>query len=275
MTDVKHDTDVIIVGTGPMGATTALALATYGVRVQAVSRWNWLAHTPRAHITNQRAVEVLRDLGVEAEATAAGTPWEQMGDMTIATSFAGPEIARLQAWGSGDSRHGDYLAGSPCPLLDVVQPLLEKLLVTNAAQRGAQLTFNTEYLGHVEDDSGVTVRLRDLSTGHEYERRAAYLVGADGARSRIADEIGLEIIGHHARAAHVYAGFTADLSEYAAHRPSTLHYIMNPATGYGEIGMGLLRATRPGTSGSPAGESTSPTENLIWTPAGPWNTSAR
>jgi 2,4-dichlorophenol 6-monooxygenase len=48
------DTDVLIVGTGPMGSATALALATYGVRVHLVNRWNWLANTPRAHITNQR-----------------------------------------------------------------------------------------------------------------------------------------------------------------------------------------------------------------------------
>ena len=245
MSTTGYDTDVIVVGTGPMGATTALALATYGVRVQAVTRWNWLAHTPRAHITNQRALEVLRDLGVEEEATRYGAPWSLMGDMTIATSFAGPEIARLQTWGTGDSRHGDYVQGSPCPMLDIIQPHMERLLVTNAAQRGALFSFNTEYQGHEQDGDGVTVTLRDLTTGSVYSRRTRYLVGADGARSQIADEIGLNIVGHHARACHVYAGFTADLTRYAAHRPSILNYIMHPDAGYGEIGMGLLRAIRP------------------------------
>jgi len=61
--------DVLIVGTGPTGAAAALALATYGVRVHVVSRWNWLANSPRAHITNQRTLEALRDLGIEEEAT--------------------------------------------------------------------------------------------------------------------------------------------------------------------------------------------------------------
>ena len=45
------------------GGTAALALATYGVRVHAVTMFPWVANSPRAHITNQRAVEVLRDLG--------------------------------------------------------------------------------------------------------------------------------------------------------------------------------------------------------------------
>ena len=49
------DTDVLVVGTGPAGATAALALATYGVAVRVVTKWNWLANSPRSHITNQRA----------------------------------------------------------------------------------------------------------------------------------------------------------------------------------------------------------------------------
>src|SRR5260370_15424357 len=172
MSTTGYDTDVIVVGTGTVGATTALALATYGVRVQAVTRWNWLAHTPRAHITNQRAIEVLRDLGVEDEATRYGAPWSLMGDMTIATSFAGPEIARLQTWGTGDGRHGDYVQASPCPMLDIIQPHMERLLVTNAAQRGALLSFNPQYQGHEQDGDGVTVTLRHLTTGSVYSRRS-------------------------------------------------------------------------------------------------------
>ena len=126
MTDL--DTDVLVVGTGPTGSAAALALATYGVRVHTVTRWNWLANTPRAHITNQRAVEVLRDLGVEDEAAKYATPWELMGDTLFATSLAGDEIARLRTWGTGDERIGDYLQGSPCPLLDIPQPYLEPVL---------------------------------------------------------------------------------------------------------------------------------------------------
>jgi len=241
----SFDTDVVIVGTGPMGATTALALATYGVRTIAVSQWSWLANTPRAHITNQRAVEVLRDLGVEAEATRSAAPWNQMGDTLFTTSLAGPEIARMNTWGTGDDRQGDYVKASPCTMLDVPQTLMEPILVKNAAERGAKFTFSTKYLGHTQDEDGVTVRLLNRISNQEYSLRARYLVGADGAKSQIADEIGLEIVGHTARAGTAYVRFRADLSRYVAHRPSILHWIMNPAANFGEIGMGLLRAVRP------------------------------
>jgi 2,4-dichlorophenol 6-monooxygenase len=69
-------TDVLIIGTGPAGSATAALLASYGVESLVVNRYRWLANTPRAHITNQRTMEVLRDLGpeVEAEAISACAP---------------------------------------------------------------------------------------------------------------------------------------------------------------------------------------------------------
>ncbi|MGV8864687.1 MAG: FAD-dependent oxidoreductase [Pseudomonas sp.] len=242
---MKFDTDVLVVGTGPGGATTALALATYGIKVRVVTMFNWLANSPRAHITNQRTMEVLRDLGVEDVVKKHATPWEQMGDTLFTTSLAGEEIGRLRTWGTGDARKGDYVQGSPCTLVDLTQPLMEPILIQHAAERGAQFSFNTEYLRHEQDADGVTVYLKDLTTEREYTVRARYLIGMDGARSKIVEEIGLKIEGQMARAGTAYIIFNADLSRYVAHRPSILHWIATPAAGFGEIGMGLLRAIRP------------------------------
>lgn len=124
-----YDTDVLIIGTGPAGSTLGLALANYGIKVQLFTQFSWLANSPRAHITNQRAMEVLRDLGIEEQVKEIATPWEQMGESLITTSLVGEEIARLSAWGTGDERHGDYIQGSPCPLVDLIQRKMEALLV--------------------------------------------------------------------------------------------------------------------------------------------------
>ncbi|OAS25062.1 FAD-dependent monooxygenase [Methylobacterium platani] len=241
------DTDVLIVGSGPTGATAALALATYGVRAHVISRWNWLADSPRAHITNQRTNEVFRDLGLGEEIERYASPWDVMGDTTFTTSLAGQELVRLRTWGTGDDRKGDYIKASPCGMVDIVQPLLEPILFRTATERGASFAFNTEYLRHEQDAQGVTVFLRERLTGREYTMRARYLIAADGARSVIVDELKLPVEGQMARAGTVYTIFNADLTRYSQHRPSILNWIVTPDASFGEIGMGLLRAVRPWT----------------------------
>ena len=168
-----------------------------------------------------------------------------MGDTLFTTSLAGPEIARLRTWGTGDERIGDYLQGSPCGMLDLPQNKMEPILVKNAAERGAMFRFNTEYLSHTQDEHGVTVQLRDVTTGEESTVRARYLVGADGARSKVMDDAGLTVQGELARAATAYVLFRADLTRYAAHRPSILYWIVTSNAAFGEIGLGLLRAITP------------------------------
>ena len=240
-----YDSDVLVIGTGPAGSTLGLALASYGVKVQLFTQFNWLANSPRAHITNQRAMEVLRDLGIEEQVKQIATPWHEMGESLITTSLVGEEIARMSAWGTGDERHGDYLKGSPCPLVDLIQPKMEALLVKNAAERGAIYNFNTEYLSHEQDEHGVTARFLNRITQTEFSLRAKYLVGMDGARSKVVEELGLPLEGVMSRAGTVYVTFKADLSKYVQHRPAILQWIVNPEAGFGDIGMGLLRAISP------------------------------
>ncbi|MDB9923952.1 FAD-dependent monooxygenase [Planktomarina sp.] len=75
-------TAVLIIGTGPAGAASGALLSTYGIENMMINRYHWLANTPRAHITNQRTMEVLRDLGhdVEAEAYMHATEQDLMGE---------------------------------------------------------------------------------------------------------------------------------------------------------------------------------------------------
>ncbi|MEO1704735.1 MAG: FAD-dependent monooxygenase, partial [Pseudomonadota bacterium] len=95
-------TDVLIIGTGPAGSSAAALLSTYGVENVVINRYRWLANTPRAHITNQRTMEVLRDLGrdVEEEAYLFATEQELMGENVFCESLAGEEIGRMNSWGT-------------------------------------------------------------------------------------------------------------------------------------------------------------------------------
>ena len=93
-------TDVVVVGSGPAGSSAALFLSTLGVDNVMITKYRWTANTPRAHITNQRTMEIFRDLGIEDQVLADATPHELIGDTVFCTSIAGEEIGRILTWGT-------------------------------------------------------------------------------------------------------------------------------------------------------------------------------
>ena len=239
------ETDVLIVGSGPAGGAAALSLATLGVPNIMITKYRWTANTPRAHITNQRAMEIFRDLGVEDQVLADATPHELVGDTVFCTSIAGEEIGRIKTWGTHPAREADYQLASPCLICDIPQTYLEPILVKNATARGTQTRFSTEYLSHEQDDHGVTTTVRDRLTGATYAIRSRYLIGADGARSLVAEHIGLPYEGQMDIAGSMNITFKADIAAKVATRPSVLYWVIQPGSNVGGIGAGLVRMIRP------------------------------
>ncbi len=242
---MSFDTDVLVVGSGPAGGAAALTLATYGVPTILVTKYGWVANTPRSHITNQRTLEVLRDLGVEEQALADGTPQHLMGDTVLCTGLVGEEIGRIRTWGTGPASLSEYASASPSGMIDLPQTYLEPILLSNAAKRGTKIRLDTEFLSLEQDEDGVSACVLDRVRGVEYTIRARYLIGADGGRSLIAEQIGLPIAGQSGKAGSMNIVFEADLSAYVAHRPSVLYWVMRPGAHLGGIGMGLVRMVRP------------------------------
>jgi 2,4-dichlorophenol 6-monooxygenase len=238
-------TDVLVIGSGPAGASAALFLATEGIDHIVVTKYRWTANTPRAHITNSRTVEIMRDLGIEDDIKANGTPQRLMGDTVFCSSLSGEEIGRVRTWGTHPARLADYTLASPSEPCDLPQTLLEPILVGHAASRGSRIRFDTEYINLVEHGEGVTVRVRDRLRGHEYDIAAKYVIGADGGRSKVAQDIGLPFEGEMDIAGSMNIVFHADLSEKVGHRPSVLYWVLQPGSDIGGIGLGLVRMVRP------------------------------
>ncbi|MCA0243587.1 MAG: FAD-dependent monooxygenase [Proteobacteria bacterium] len=240
----RIEVPVFIVGAGPTGLSAACLLATQGIRTLAITRYPGTANSPRAHITNQRAMEVFRDLGIEDRITQAATPAELMSNNVWATSFAGTEIARLQTWGTGPERKADYELASPSSMCNIPQHLMEPILLDVARERGAQFLFNTELVSMKQDADAVHAIVKDRLTGEEIEVVSQYAIGGDGDNSVVVKEIGFPTEGKMGLGAAVNVWLEADLSKYTAHRPGVLYWMTQPGNNYW-VGSGTWISVRP------------------------------
>lgn len=238
-----ESTEVLVVGAGPAGLTAAVCLAQAGVRAITLSRYSGTAPEPRATFTNQRTVEVFRDLGIEDQLRQISTPGRSVGHNVMATSLVGDEILRFQTYGTGE-RLADYALASPCEALTSPQHLVEPILLDAARARGADVRYRNELLTIEQTEDEVIAQVVDRASGEVYEVRATYAIGADGGRSRVAEQLGIQFEGDALPMFMVNAWIEADLTEYTAYRPAGIYMILQPGTG-SWVGAGSLVHIRP------------------------------
>ncbi len=223
-------TDVLVVGAGPAGLTAAALLARLGVSCVTVAKYGGTADSPRAHITNQRAVEIFRDLGLEERVMERALPHHLMGKQVFATAFAGRELSRMMTWGAGVDRRADYEAASPCAMCNAPQHVLEPMLLDRARDLGADIRFNHELVAIEQAPADVRARIRMRPGCDEFEIRSRYVVGCDGARSFVAEAGGFSFDGQAGLANAVTVWIEADLTRYTRHRSGALFFVCPPGS---------------------------------------------
>ncbi len=179
--DLPDAVDVLLVGYGPVGATLANLLGRQGVSTLVIDKSQNMFMAPRAIALDNEALRILQMAGLKEGAFATiAIPFVRM-----VSPYYG-EFGRINSTGEID--------GHP-KLVTFYQPELETVLRQTLKQYSCvRVAEGTELLDLTETGDGVTAKLK-LSNGGEAQVKAKYLVGADGASSKVRKLIGQEYIG--------------------------------------------------------------------------------
>jgi 2,4-dichlorophenol 6-monooxygenase len=218
------ETDVLVVGAGPAGMVSALALAHAGVRSVLVERRRGLGRHPKAHEVNGRTLEILGALGLDLSRLEAEASPREDGGRVVFCRTLGEELGTLDLNDAPiAARYAEHLR-SGYPYLNLSQVELERVL-REAVQASDAITFleGTEWAGFEgAGASRLLVRDEALRVAHRF------VVAADGAASRVRDALGVRMEGPERLQRVVSAAFDANLADVVPVR-AKLYWILHPA----------------------------------------------
>jgi putative polyketide hydroxylase len=213
--------EVVVVGAGPSGLASAITLASYGVETLVVERRLSASTLPRATTASTGTMELLRRWGLEEAAweRSIDVDWRAWACATLAADDG--EVIEVGL----PTREQAALVSptSPaCLAQDDLEPLLEERLRSLASarlERGVELVA----LGH-RRDGGYVLTL----AGRSHRRRqirARYVIGADGIRSRVREQLGIATEGPQRLEERLVVLFRAPVWELVRERRHGIYFI--------------------------------------------------
>lgn len=231
-------TEVLIVGAGPVGLTLAMFLRQRGVDVLLVERRGRdEPANARCNTIASRTMEIWRRLGVADKVRASGLTDDYPGDVTWSTRLNGHEIARIPL-ASRSTRFADMSVAdaawpTPEPVHRASQYEFDPILREHAEHViGVPLHYRCELLDFEQNSNGVTARIAKVDGG-EFSIAAKLLVGCDGGRSLVRKKLGIEFVGDAELFRHKTRLLRAPwMRDHIKGRPGWMNWFVGPgATG--------------------------------------------
>lgn len=188
---------VVVVGAGPIGLTTALDLARYGICSVVIESERQVSEGSRAIVFTRRSMEILQQVGVSQRVTEAGLPWN------CGNSFYRNQLVfRMETPLDPDDRFA--------PMTNLQQPCLEQFLV-EAAQANPLIEMRWgNRLTALQQHADFSRLEIDTPTG-TYDLDADWVVATDGARSAVRTLLDLKLEGASYEGRFVIADIKIDL----------------------------------------------------------------
>jgi len=219
-----EETDILIVGAGPVGATAALLCARFGLRAIVVEKRERRIGPPKAHALNPRSCEIYASLGIDYERLAShAMPREDGGFVRFMTRLDGLELGALPYERQDDGA----LDATPTPLINIPQPALEDILL-EAVGDTPLIDLRRPQTWLSAEDDGNHVISRIAAPDGERTIRSRYLLACDGADSAVRKDCGIDMPGDARIEDRIMIHIEADLRPLLHDRPGVLYFITNP-----------------------------------------------
>jgi len=192
------DTQVIVVGAGPVGLTLAIDLGRRGVRCILLEQKDAPQFLPKMERCNARTMEIYRRLGIAQKIRDAGFPRDAPMDVFIVTSLIEPPLLHLPypSVAQAQAEIAACIDGSmplePYQLISqyTLEPLLKSVAETLPS---VDVRYGCEFISFEQDDAGVRARVKRAAATSELS--AQYLVGCDGGSSNVRRQLGIKLQG--------------------------------------------------------------------------------
>jgi 2-polyprenyl-6-methoxyphenol hydroxylase-like FAD-dependent oxidoreductase len=193
------DTQVIIVGAGPVGLTLAVDLGLRGIRCILIEKKPEPQFLPKMERCNARSMEMFRRIGLADELRAAGLTSDAVMDVYVILSMTRPPLLHLK-YHSVDAARAQIRqindGSTPLEPYQLISQYTLEPVLKRAAERipAVAVRYGTELLEFKEDGPNIVATIRS-SDGRSKKISAAYLVGCDGGSSVVRKQLGIRLRG--------------------------------------------------------------------------------
>ena len=232
MTESCHETDVLIVGGGPVGTALGLNLGHHGVQHMIIDAGDGVVRHPRVSTVGPRSMEHFRRWGVADRIRGAGWPGDHPLDIVWVTRVGRHEIYRFER-GTARARPVFHHTPEPdqvCPA-HMLNPVLADAI---GVHPDGPLRYRCRLEEFEQDATGVRATITDQAAGTTMSVSAKFLVACDGSSSPIRKTVGIDAPPRHETRIFRNILFRApelpDRLTERGHRIALVYFLMRSST---------------------------------------------